>query len=105
MKLKKITEETKNLCKSLKERNVNCILGYNKKDKYADIYLPESKIFIEIDNLLHCISPKQIILNFKGTNLSDKNSFYTIRIPNLVLEEHIEEISKAILEVIKMKKL
>ncbi len=102
MKLKQATKETKELYKNLKQKNINCILGYNKKDKYIDIYLPDSKIYIEIDDLLHCISPKQIIIDFKMLSPS-KNNFYTVSIPNLVLEEHVDEISDAIVEVVKMR--
>ncbi len=103
MKLKQVTKETKELYKNLNEKNINCILEYSDGDKHVDICIPKFKIYIEVDDLQHCISPKQIITDFKRDSYFEQDGFDTIHIPNLVLEEHVEEIANAIVEVVESK--
>lgn len=103
MKVKQATKEVKELYRRLKEKNIDCILEYSDGHKHVDICIPESKIYIEVDGLQHCISPKQIVTDFKHDSYSEQDGFDTIRIPNLVLEEHVDEIADAIAEVAESK--
>jgi very-short-patch-repair endonuclease len=93
--------QTARLCKALKENGVNAINEYYDGHKTVDIAILRAKIFIEIDGLQHFIDPKQILSDFKRDHFSDGDDFHTIHIPNKIIEDHLEEVAKAISEVVK----
>lgn len=99
----KVAPEEKFLYKALKKQNFKCEFENDGERKHAGIRLTDARIFIEFDDLVHCISPKQIIAEFSGDKHSKEDEFITIRIPNMVLENHLDEICNAIAVVAKKR--
>jgi len=95
------TKRTIELSEALKKRAIKHVCEYDDGHKHVDIAIPDAKIFIEIDGLQHYIDSEQIKKDFKRDHFSDGDDFSTIRIPNELIETHLEEIAHAIAQVVK----
>ena len=96
-----ITKQTRSLNDALLKRGVQSQLEYFDGHKHIDIAIPNAKIYIEVDGLHHYVDPKQIKSDFKRDHFSDGDDFNTIRIPNEIIEKHLEAIAEAIVQIVK----
>lgn len=98
------TKYVESLNKLLLDKGVNTQLEYWDGHKHIDIAILEAKIFIEIDGIQHFIDPEEIERDFKRNHYSDGDDFYTIHIPNIIINSYLGEISNAIVKVVKNRK-
>lgn len=99
-----ITPQAKLLHYALEKLGVNVEAEHYDGHKHVDLYLPDAGIYIEVDGLQHLTDPKQIIADFKREHYSDQEKFDTIHITNGVVTHHLDEISRAIVEVVRERK-
>ena len=104
MKQKFATKSTKKLYKALKDCGIKSILEFWDGYKHIDIYIPDAKVYIEVDGLQHYTSPTQIIKDFNRDHYSNVDKIDTLHIPNEMLENHLEKIAKAIMGVVKRRR-
>ena len=76
------------------------ILEHCDEHKCVDLYIPEIKLFIEVDGLSHFIDPEQIMTDFARDHYSDDAGFNTMRIPNVLIENNLMSIVSAIRKVV-----
>ena len=94
------TKQCRSLIQALENRNINVIPEYWDGHKHVDIYLPENRMYIEIEGLQHFTDAKQILSDLKRDYYSDKENHFTFRITNQLVESHLEEIADAIAHVV-----
>jgi hypothetical protein len=102
---KNITPQAKKLKVALEKNGLYVIPEYNDGYKTVDIFIPEAKIAIEVDGLQHVSYPKQIIADFKREHYSNLNNIDTLHLANIVVDEHLDKIANAIVEIVKERKL
>jgi len=93
------TQQVLDLIGALKKRGINAEHEYSDGHKHVDIFIPDAKIYIEVDGLQHFTNPKRIISDFKRDHYSDTEGIPTLRITNQLVETHLDEIADAIAEV------
>lgn len=98
------TRQTVVLANALRARNVNVAVEHWDGHKHIDIYLPDARIYIEVDGLKHYVEPKQIIADLRRDHFSDGDDFSTMRITNQLVDTHLNEIADAIAGVVLRKK-
>ena len=59
---------------------------------------------IEVDGEYHNTRPKQALADLKRTYYSFKKNYFTLRIPNSLVEKHFEECIDLIIEIVNVKK-
>ena len=64
--------------------------------KHVDIYIPADNLYIEVDGVPHSTDPKKIIADFNRDYFSFRDGFFTKRIANELIENHLQEIADAI---------
>jgi len=64
---------------------LKCIPQYNDGRKSVDICIKSSKLYIEVDGSHHQRNP-QITIDIWRDFYSDKEGFFTIRVPNSIFE-------------------
>lgn len=98
------------LFEALRKRGVNCVQHYKdyyvdkngiRRHKTVDIYLKEDNIFIEVDGEHHITKPETIISDFNRDYFSFKKNFFTKHITNEAIDSHLDEIVKAIVEIVE----
>lgn len=95
------TKHENKLAEALRKRNISVHQQYWDGHKHIDIYIETAKLNIEIDGLQHLTNPKQILSDFKREYWADKNGYYTLHIPNIILEgDYFENIVDAIVQVV-----
>jgi hypothetical protein len=90
------TEETITLYFSLKERDVPAVLEKFDGYKTIDIAVPASKVNIEVDGQHHNFNPSQALSDLKRTYYAFKKGYLTLRIPNSLVRNHLEETADMI---------
>ncbi len=96
----KATPEARKLYYELKERGVPAQLEKWDGHKTIDIAIPEAKINIEVDGAHHKYSHKQALADLWRTFYSFKKGYVTIRIPNRLIKERLEETADAITKLL-----
>jgi very-short-patch-repair endonuclease len=71
--------------------------------KHVDIFIPEAKLYIEIDGLQHYVDPIQFKADLTRDHYSDEDKFFTKHISNQLIETHCVEIADTITYLIKNK--
>jgi very-short-patch-repair endonuclease len=87
------------LADALKKRGVEFQLEYWDGFKHIDIYIPKDNLYIEVDGLHHYTDHERMISDFNRDYFSFKDGFFTKRITNQLIEEHVEQIADAIATV------
>jgi very-short-patch-repair endonuclease len=105
MKQKSATKSTLKLYRALKDEGIKSILEFWDGYKHIDIHIPDAKVYIEIDGLQHYTNHAQIIRDFTRDRYSNIDKIDTLHIPNEMLENHLEKIVKAIVGVVKKRKV
>lgn len=93
------TPQTKKLAEALEKRGVKVETEYWDGHKHVDLYVPDAKLFIEIDGLQHYTDPQQILADLKRDHYSDGDDIFTKRISNQLIDTHLEEIANAITKI------
>ncbi|PIZ52341.1 hypothetical protein COY26_04760, partial [Candidatus Woesearchaeota archaeon CG_4_10_14_0_2_um_filter_33_10] len=71
---------------------------------HIDVAIPKYGINIEVDGEYHNTRPKQALADLKRTYYSYKKGFFTLRIPNSLVEKHFEECVDLIIEIVNLNK-
>lgn len=95
------TQQAKALCNALENRGIKVIPEHWDGHKHIDIYIPQAKIYIEVDGLQHLTNSNQMLADFKREFYSTKEGFYTLHIPNGVLMKDLDQIADAIAILVK----
>ncbi len=98
------TKQTVKLADALRARNVRISVEHWDGHKRIDIFVPDARLYIEVDGLQHFVDPKQIIADLRRDHFSDGDDFSTMRITNQLIDTHLEPIADAIAEVVAKKK-
>ena len=69
--------------------------------KTIDIAIPKAKINIEIDGSQHNLSSKQALSDLQRTYFSFRKGYFTLRIPNSLIKEHINQTAGMIVVMIE----
>lgn len=93
------TKQTTALTEALRVRGIRVETEYWDGHKHIDVYLPDARIFVEVDGLQHYTNPKQILADFKRDHFSDGDDVPTLRLTNQLIETHLEEIADAITKI------
>lgn len=88
----------------LKRRGVESILEYNDGHKNVDLAILPAKLYIEVDGIQHLTNPDQIKTDFIRDYYSQREGFFTLRLPNEILQNHLGGITDAIVEIASNKK-
>ena len=97
------TPRARSIHDALRERGIPSFLELWDKHKHIDIAIPEYKINIEIDGEQHK-KPKQALADLKRTFYSYKAGYFTLRIPNSLVDKHFEECVDLIVEMVNVSK-
>jgi very-short-patch-repair endonuclease len=93
------TKQATDLRLALEKRGVVVKPEYWDGHKHVDLYVPEAKLYIEVDGLQHFTDPKQIIADLKRDHYSDGDDIFTKRFSNQLIETHLQEIADAIAQI------
>lgn len=69
--------------------------------KHIDVAIPKYKLNIEVDGPQHNTKPKQALADLKRTFYSYKKGYFTLRIPNSLVDKHFDECIDLIVEMVK----
>lgn len=95
------TPHENKLSDALAKHGIKHVQQFWDGHKHVDIYIECAKLNIEIDGIHHLTSPKQILSDFNREYWADKAGYYTLHIPNIVIDsEYFDQIVKAIVEVV-----
>lgn len=98
---KESTPEAIKLYLALKERGVPAELEKFDGYKHIDIAVTEAKVNIEVDGGHHNFSKRQAFSDLKRTYYSFKKGYFTLRIPNALLTDDIEDAVDFIVDLLK----
>lgn len=76
---------------ALRERGIPAILEKFDGFKTIDIAIPSHKINIEVDGGHHVFESRQALADLKRTYHSFKKGYFTLRIPNALVANHLYE--------------
>lgn len=94
------TSETISLYFELKKYGIPAEIEKFDGHKHIDIAIPEAKINIEVDGGHHNYDFYQAMSDLKRTYFSFRKGYYTIRIPNVLIHNRIEETARYIVEIL-----
>jgi len=100
----KATPQARKIHDALRIREVPSFLELWDKHKHIDVAIPKYKINIEVDGGHHNTRPKQALADLKRTFHSYKKGYFTLRIPNSLVEKHFEECVNLIIEIVNVNK-
>ncbi|WP_343522035.1 DUF559 domain-containing protein [Pedobacter sp.] len=89
---------------ALKERGVPAQLEKFDGYKHTDIAIPQAKVNIEVDGGHHNYSNKQALSDLKRTYHSFLKGYLTLRIPNSLVQYHLEETADHITEMLNVNR-
>lgn len=98
------TKEAIALYVALKKNRVPAELEKDDGFKRIDIAIPKYRINIEVDGVHHNVSFKQAMSDLKRTYHSFQKGYYTLRIPNKLIHENLEETADYITEMVRKSK-
>jgi len=85
---------------ALKERGVPAQLEKFDGYKHIDIAIPQAKVNIEVDGGHHNYNDRQALSDLKRTYHSFLKGYLTLRIPNSLVEFHLEETADYITDML-----
>lgn len=89
------------LAEALKKRGVFLELEHWDKHKHVDIYIPNDKLYIEVDGVPHSTDVRKIISDFNRDYFSHKEGYFTKHITNELIDNHLDSIADALAYVAK----
>ncbi|MGC4034780.1 MAG: DUF559 domain-containing protein [Chitinophagaceae bacterium] len=87
----KSTTEARLLYAALKKRGVPAELEKFDGHKTIDIAVTDAKVNIEVDGGQHNSNPNQALSDLKRTLYSFKKGYLTLRIPNTLIQNHLDK--------------
>jgi len=100
----KATPQARKIHDALRIREIPSFLELWDKHKHIDVAIPKYKINIEVDGEHHNTRPKQALADLKRTYYSFKKGYFTLRIPNSLVEKNFEECIDLIIEIVNVNK-
>ena len=100
----KATPQAKEISDELRKRGIPTFLELWDGHKHIDIAMPQYKINIEVDGGHHNTRPKQALADLQRTFYSYKKGYFTLRIPNSLVDNHFEECVDLIVEMVNVSK-
>ena len=100
----KATPQAIKISDALRDKGIPAFLELWDKHKHIDVAIPKYKINIEVDGEQHNTRPKQALADLKRTYYSFKKGYFTLRIPNSLVEKHFEECIDLIIEIVNVNK-
>ncbi len=94
------TDEALSLYFALKLRGVPAEIEKFDGHKTIDIAVTHAKVNIEIDGSHHNWKPQQALADLKRTYFSFKKGYLTLRIPNSLVRNHLDETADLITEIL-----
>lgn len=94
------TPQEKALFQALKKRGLHVISQKWDGYKTIDLTIPEAKVNIEVDGLQHGFDKNQALIDLKRTYHSFKKDWLTLRIPNVLVTNHLDETADVIVAFI-----
>ena len=94
------TPEAKLLYTALRKEKVPAHLEKWDGYKHIDIAIPEAMINIEIDGCHHNLDSIQALADLKRTYHSFKKGYFTLRIPNSLIRNHLDEVVDLVIEIL-----
>ena len=88
------------LYEALKERGIKAEQEKWDGFKSIDIAIPKSRFNIEVDGQHHNFNPNQALTDLKRTLCSHKKGYTTLRIPNSLVNNHLDETADCIVGMI-----
>lgn len=85
------TARQRKLYYALKKQGVPAKMELNDGYKTIDIAVPDAMINIEVDGIPHNSFGRQALSDLQRTYYSMKKGYFTIRIPNSLIDYHFEE--------------
>ncbi len=98
------TNEAIALYVALKKNRVLAELEKYDGYKRIDIAIPKYRINIEVDGVQHNVNFNQAMSDLQRTYHSFQKGYYTLRIPNKLVRENLEETADYITEMIRKRK-
>ena len=99
-----VTNESADLYFELRKRGVNAELEDFDGVKTVDIVVHEAKLHIEVDGMHHSFNANQALNDLKRSYNSFKRGYLTLRIPNSLVRNHIEEAANLICSFVTINK-
>lgn len=100
----KSTPQAKKISDALRNKDIPTILEQWDGHKHIDIAIPKYKINIEVDGEQHNTKPKQALADLKRTFYSYKKGYFTLRIPNSLVEKHFDDCIDMIVKIVNETK-
>lgn len=98
------TDETIALYFALRNRGVPAKLELDDGYKTIDIAIPDAKINIEVDGRHHNYNPRQAMSDLKRTYYSFLRGYFTLRIPNSLINNSLEETADFVTGILNENK-
>ncbi len=96
------TPESLSLYFELRKRKVPAELEKFDGNKTIDIAVVQAKVNIEVDGQQHNYNPQQALADLKRTYHSFKKGYFTLRIPNSLVQNHIEDTADLITDILNI---
>lgn len=93
------TPQAEMLYNALIKRGIKCEKEKWDGYKHIDIAITWAKINIEVDGNQHYTDPKQMIADYKRNYYSNLRGYQTIRLPNFIIEQDLDEVADSIAQV------
>ena len=100
MQMEYTTSEVVDLYFALKLRGFEPDLEKFDGHKHVDIVFERPKLHIEVDGIQHNQNPKQAFSDIKRTFYSIVDGYITLRIPNVLIREELNETASFLVEFI-----
>jgi very-short-patch-repair endonuclease len=88
----------------LKEHGVAAELDKHDGYKTIDIAIEDAKVHIEIDGMYHNYNSHQTLSDLKRTYYSFKKGYPTLRIPNSLIRNNLDETVDYIIDLLMLNK-
>ncbi len=95
------TSEERALLQALRKRGLRVESQKWDGYKHIDLTIPDARVNIEVNGLQHGFNPKQALADLKRTYYSWKKGWLTLRVPNVLVKNHLEETADYVVEFIK----
>lgn len=93
------TQYARQLHAALTFVGVAAVLEHPDGHKCVDIYVPNAKLYIEVDGSQHYTEADQILIDFRRDYYSDKEGFRTLRLTNQAVVSQSMKIARAIKKI------
>ena len=94
------TKQVQQLADALRKRGVELEIEHWDGYKHIDIYIPKDKLYIEVDGPRHYTDHVRFVADLNRDYFSFKDGFFTKRITNELIDDHLEEIADAIAYIV-----